>query len=314
MRWNNDEFEVNYGSLKNLYKVGKYFLAVLLNEKPVVPYMIEVITSPLVFWNELNVRFHCTDDINEQTIIVKVLISMYQKHYQMLKDFESIPFWVKCLTHNDRSLLHFWILQLLYVAISIPFPEYAKQNFKMFKKVNGMSALFGVLNSTFKELNNSNDDEIEDERSQVNTSKISNYTGIKENLFYFERNSDHINKSIVIFNILNYLHGSMEDAQCVPIPSFIQYLNKKRSVNVIVQLMLLENEDLNKVILNFITKRLKCHYSLTNLLENGIVEALLLNLHTKNGKKALLVLDRINEFEKEYNDDLNFVSKVSWIS
>ena len=257
MRWNNDEFEVDYASLKNLYKVGKYFLAVLLNEKPVIPYMIEVITSPIVFWNDLNVRLHCTEDINEQTIIVKVLISMYQKHYQMLKELHSIPFWVKCLTNNDRSLLHFWILQLLYVAISIPFPEYAKHNFKMFKKANGMSAIFGVLNSTFKELSSTDEDEIEDERSQVNTSKISNYTGIKENLYYFERNSDHVNKSIVIINILNYLHGSIDDASCVPIPSFLQYLHKKRSVNVIVQLMLLENNDLNKVILSFITRNMK---------------------------------------------------------
>lgn len=57
MRWNHDEFEVEYPSLNNLHKVGKYYLTILLNEKPVVPYLIEVITSPITFWNELNTRF-----------------------------------------------------------------------------------------------------------------------------------------------------------------------------------------------------------------------------------------------------------------
>lgn len=59
-RWNNDEFEINYSkSLHGYYKVGKYYLSVLLNEKPVIPYLIEVITSPVTFWNQLNDRFIC---------------------------------------------------------------------------------------------------------------------------------------------------------------------------------------------------------------------------------------------------------------
>lgn len=58
IKWNHQEYEVEYPSLKTLYKVGKYYLSVLLNEKPVVPYLIEIITSPITFWNELNTRFH----------------------------------------------------------------------------------------------------------------------------------------------------------------------------------------------------------------------------------------------------------------
>ena len=74
MRWNHDEFEVEYPSLTNLHKVGKYYLTILLNEKPIVPYLIEVITSPITFWNELNTKFFCTDSLEEKTIIIKVLI------------------------------------------------------------------------------------------------------------------------------------------------------------------------------------------------------------------------------------------------
>lgn len=74
MRWNHDEFEVEYPSLNNLHKVGKYYLTILLNEKPIVPYLIEVITSPITFWNELNTKFFCTDSLEEKTIIIKVLI------------------------------------------------------------------------------------------------------------------------------------------------------------------------------------------------------------------------------------------------
>lgn len=171
------------------------------------------------------------------------------------------------------------------MALSIPFEEYSKANYKMFKKANGMTSLFGVLNQTFKELTPPDLNEIEDERSTVVAQgKISNYTGRKENLHYFERNSMHINKSIVVIDILEYLFSSLENVQCIPMSSFLQYLSKKRSINILVQLLLIENSDLTKVILNFFNKHMKCDFTLSHLLENGIVEALILSLHTKNGK------------------------------
>lgn len=179
---------------------------------------------------------------------------MYQKHYQMLKELEALPFWVRSLTNQKYIHLHFWILQLVYTAINIPFPEYAKANFKMFKKANGMSALFGILNTAFKELTPPEALELSEEVEQLNQPKMSNFTGIRENLNYFERNSVHINKSIVAINIINHLYTLVEDSNCIPLPSFLQYLSKKRSTNVLTQLLLIENNDLTKVLLNFFLK------------------------------------------------------------
>jgi hypothetical protein len=287
IKWNHQEYEVEYPSLKNLYKVGKYYLSVLLNEKPMVPYLIEIITSPIIFWNELNTRFHWTENEEEQIVIIKVMIKMYEKHFQMIKELGTIPFWIKWLSNKKWGHLHFWILQFLYVALSIPFEEYSKANYKMFKKANGMTGLFGVLNQTFKELAPSDLNEIDDERSTVVAQgKISNYTGIKENLHYFERNSMHINKGIVIIDILEFLFSSLENVQCIPMSSFLHYISKKRSINILVQLLLIENHDLSKVILNFFNKHMKWHFTLSHLLENGIVEALMLSLHTQKWKES----------------------------
>ena len=78
-----------------------------------------------------------------------------------------MPFWVRLLTKSSSFQLHFWILQLIFVALSIPFTEYSNANYKMFRKSNGMSALFGVLNSTFKELEDEKDLNSSDEESQI---------------------------------------------------------------------------------------------------------------------------------------------------
>ena len=236
---------------------------------------------------------------------------MYQKHYQMIKELEALPFWVRSLTNQKYVHLHFWILQLVYTAINIPFPEYAKANFKMFKKANGMSALFGILNTAFKELTPPEVLELSEEVEQLNQPKMSNFTGIRENLSYFERNSVHINKSIVALNIIDHLYTLVDDANCIPLPSFLQYLSKKRSINILTQLLLIENNDLTKVLLNFFLKHSNCHFTLSNLLENGIVECLMLTLHTKNGRKALTILDRINEFTTDFNDDIDYHKQAS---
>ena len=311
LKWNHEEFEVDYPSFRNLYKVGKYFLKVLLNEKPVVPYLLEVITSPINFWKELNTRFHDTENEKEQIIIVKVMIKMYQKHFQMLKELQGLQFWIKCLSVKKYTHLHFWILQLIYVALSIPYLEHANANYKMFKKANGMTALFGILNQTFKEFEPIDESIIEDEKTVVTLGKIANYTGIKENLHYFERNSMLINQGIVVINILYYLFGSLENLEVIPLPAFFQYLAKKRSTNVFIQLLFLENQDLNKVLLGFLIKHYTCDFTLFHLFENGAVEGLMLMLHTKNGRKAMTILSQLQRFASEYNLGLNYRSKIS---
>ena len=126
LRWNNDEFEVDYPSLRNLCQVGKYYLAILLNEKPIVPYMIEVITDPIKFWGQLGIRYHCTQSVEEKVLMIKVMINMYQKHYQMIKQMMCLPYWVKLLTKESHPHIHFWVLQLIYNALNVPFEDYAK--------------------------------------------------------------------------------------------------------------------------------------------------------------------------------------------
>lgn len=87
-----------------------------------------------------------------------------------------------------------------------------------------MSAVFGILNTTFKEIEPEDQYKLNDDNSMPDKAKISNFTGIKENLAYFERNSVHINKSIVVVNILDIIMSNLDSLTLVPMPSFFQYL------------------------------------------------------------------------------------------
>ena len=274
-----------------------------------MPYLIEVITSPIAFWNELKIRFHWSDNHEEQIIIVKTLICMYQKHFQMIKELSWIAYWVKSLGNKKYTHLHFWILQLIYTALCIPFEEYAKANYKMFKKANGLSTIFGMLNFTFKELLKRRES-IENEISVANI-KMSNFTGLKENLNYFERNSIEINQAIIIINILDRQLEKIDDFNCVPLPSFFQYLFKKRSINWILQLFLIENNDLIKVVTSFIFKHFKWQYSLSLLIENGLIEYLIFGMHTKSKNKIMKIIDSVNQYFPDYNDDIDFEEMIS---
>jgi hypothetical protein len=140
---------------------------------------------------------------------------------------------------------------------------------------------------------------------------MANFTGIKEMLNCFERNSIAVNKSIMVINILEKLHADIEDANIIPMPSFIQYCMKKRSINVLVQLLLLENIDLAKVLLNLIINYYSSQSSLAHLLENGLLEALMLHLHTRNGRRVLTIIDAIENFVTDYNEKLDWENKIS---
>ncbi|CAI2367775.1 unnamed protein product [Moneuplotes crassus] len=311
-RWNNDEFEITYKkSLRSYYKVGKYYLSVLLNEKPVVPYLIEVITSPIVFWSQLNERFICCENLDEKIIIIKVLINLYQKHYQMIKELNTMTFWVKQLTKASAFQLHFWILQLIYVSLSIPLNEYSRANYKSFKKANGMTAIFGVLNSTFKEFEIEPELNSSEEGSEIYDVKMANYTGKLENLTFFERNSIHISKGILVVNIVNYLMEMIKFDNYVPLPAFINYIFKKRSINVLIMLLFIENVDLSKTVLNLFIEHFHTPFALKNLYDNGIIEGLVLNLPTKNSRRALTLLSRISAAFPNYNEELDYQTQTS---
>lgn len=113
---------------------------------------------------------------------------------------------------------------------------------------------------------------------------------------------------------------------------------KKRSINVIIQLLLIENVDLTKVVLNFILELLACKstprksktkeiaaaecdnsraskhfgytFALHNLVDNGLIEALMLSLHTRNGKRVLKILEIAESYCTESNTDYNWENEI----
>ena len=174
----------------------------------------------------------------------------------------------------------------------------------MFMKANSMSAIFGIFNTAFTEFR-PKDYIIEDKKTDICSTKMANFIGIEENLGYFESNSIAINNCIVIMNILDKLHEQIDDPNTIPMPSFYRCCMKKKSINVFMQLIMFENSNLIKVILNFIYKHHVCKYGLIKcLVENGIIEILMLTIHTRNGKRAVKILQKIESNMSEYNMDI----------
>ena len=79
-----------------------------------------------------------------------------------------------------------------------------------------------------------------------------------------------------------------------------------------MQLIMLENVELTKVILNFIYKHYVCHYGLIrSLIENGIVEILMLTMHTRNAKRAIRILRKIESEMSDFNTDIDWENSIS---
>jgi hypothetical protein len=52
LKWNYEEYQINYHCLAEKYKVWKYYLSDLLNlHDGIFPYLNEPITQPVKFWN-----------------------------------------------------------------------------------------------------------------------------------------------------------------------------------------------------------------------------------------------------------------------
>ena len=245
---------------------------------------------------ELKIRFMSTYDMEEQQVILKVMIILYQKHYQLLKELKTIPYWIKILDSEEFSHCHFLILQLIYSSLNI---TYAKQNLNIFLSANGLKTTLGCFNFVFKEMLTQ-----ENPAALRKKTTSSNFTTSKTNSVYFSRNNEEINISITVLKILELLFQRNSQRDLIPLPIVLKYTTQEEILGIIVQSLLIENSDLTREVLKFISTHLRCHYSLTCFKKTGFIELLIMALGSKNAEKALDLLEAMHNVAHEYNEDL----------
>ena len=72
--------------------------------------LVANVAHPVKFWNELNVRFIGTRNKFEMKIILKVMILVYANHYSIIRDLNTMLFWIKCLVNPEYLSCRYLIL------------------------------------------------------------------------------------------------------------------------------------------------------------------------------------------------------------
>lgn len=64
-------------------------------------------------------QFMTTMDHKEQKMIVMTMCVLYRLHSEHIGEMKTIPYWLKLVEHPDSAHVHFLLLQLIHVALSV---------------------------------------------------------------------------------------------------------------------------------------------------------------------------------------------------
>ena len=132
LKWNYQEFTINYSCEEQLCKVWKYYLTELLVEgefkteaKPrgKKPMLHTDLKSEHVvdLWDHLTMKFMPSsphsNDKEMRSLILKIMILLYQKYPEKLGVLKTLPFWLRFLENPKEQKLHFLALQMVLAAL-----------------------------------------------------------------------------------------------------------------------------------------------------------------------------------------------------
>jgi len=105
---------------------------------------------------------------------------------------------------------------------------------------------------------------------------------------------------------MDIIFRQMSSRDYVPLPSNRQFLMEPDPLAVLVQMFMIENNDLTRELTIFVQSHLNNHYTYYRLKDSGMIEFLILNLSTRNGDRALEILEKFQEVCINYNKNLKF--------
>ena len=73
-------------------------------------------------------QFMASKDEVQQKMIVMTMCVLYRKYFEDIAEMKTIPYWIKLIEHPEFSSVHFLLLQLLHVALSVPRSDLSRSN------------------------------------------------------------------------------------------------------------------------------------------------------------------------------------------
>jgi len=90
----------------------------------------------------------------------------------------------------------------------------------------------------------------------------------------------------------------------VPLPSNMEFIMQGDSLATVTQMFMVENTDLIRELTIFMQMHMNSHYCFFNMLHTCMIEMLIKCLSTRNGDRALDLLERFQEVHINYNEKL----------
>lgn len=125
LKWNYQEYSINYSCEKQLCKVWKYYLAELLvegefksqeNPNGTKPRLHKDLNPEHVqdLWEHLTMQFIPSNpsnmELSTRKLIMKIMVLLYQNYKEKLGTLKTLPFWLRFIENPRESKLHFLAL------------------------------------------------------------------------------------------------------------------------------------------------------------------------------------------------------------
>lgn len=317
IRWNHEEFEMEYDILNNKIFVWKYYLTSLIHDGESPALTVPIQDSPK-FWSQLNIRFISSTELREQLIILKTMVLVYKNYYSDIKDLTTISYWSKTLVSPEYKECRYLILQLIYTAITVDDQQTARINLKRFIETQGVKKLTDILAGLhFAENHNKiyTEEFVKQRQEYYRThpeeEMLYNYTNLKlEKQAYTNslKKACTVNFIIRIYGVV-FQKRIKDDLLLYPLPKAKGQILERDPISVMLNMLLLNDDETRKETLEYLLKNLSdrfCYKALA--FDTPLYEYLIINLTEKT---ANLVGQLLICFYKHLREDLgDSVGKV----
>lgn len=300
LRWNFEEFSVNYRVLEQKLPIWKYYIQELYLEEE-HPKLLVPLDNPKKLWEEMIVRFISTESLLEKKKILEAMVLVYTEYYDKIKELSIIPYFVKILEGKEFPHLEYIILQLIYASLCVSDPILANTNRMKFHKTQGIRQLRFIIASNYhfedldhfdyeKEKDNfEKNKNLRENQNQNNFEVVFNYTSAS--IIRESYNDELLRSNKIIFSLLIIKicivesKSQTEDYFLYPRPYSQDIIMTKPSIELICQLLMMKDQYVVIATLEIIKHSYLDKFSFEKLLERAnFFEKILLNISQFNAE------------------------------
>jgi hypothetical protein len=109
---------------------------------------------------------------------------------------------------------------------------------------------------------------------------------------------------ILSLKILDLIFKEMNKIDFIPLPTNMEFLMRPDSLATLTQMYMIENTDLTRELTIFMHMHMNNHFSFYKMINSCMIELLIRCLCTRNGDRALDLLEKFQEVHINYNTNL----------